>query len=107
VLPLLDVRHVSVEFRTQGSSPQPALAVRDLSFTIAPQGVLGLVVMAEMAIPNPALRARDYPYQLSGGMRSRLHMRNWRYAALPRGQKTKHRQHVPLAVFLRTSANSW
>ena len=170
MLPLLDVRHLSVEFRTQGSSLQPSLAVRDLSFTIAPKGVLGLVgesgsgksvtslalmrllspqaqvageilfaegngskrdllrlreeqmrnlrgsemamifqepmtalnpvmrvgeqiaevvavhakvtkkeawdraveVMADVAIPNPALRARDYPYQLSGGMRQRV-----------------------------------
>jgi len=170
VPPLLDVRHLTVEFRTQGSRSQPSLAVRDLSFTIAPEGVLGLVgesgsgksvtslalmrllspqaqvageilfangngagrdllrlppeemrnlrgsqmamifqepmtalnpvmrvgeqiaeavavhaqttrkaawdravsVMEDVAIPNPALRARDYPYQLSGGMRQRV-----------------------------------
>jgi len=29
-------------------------------------------VMEDVAIPNPALRARDYPYQLSGGMRQRI-----------------------------------
>jgi oligopeptide/dipeptide ABC transporter ATP-binding protein len=29
-------------------------------------------VMGDVAIPNPALRARDYPYQLSGGMRQRI-----------------------------------
>jgi oligopeptide/dipeptide ABC transporter ATP-binding protein len=29
-------------------------------------------VMEDVAIPNPALRARDYPYQLSGGMRQRV-----------------------------------
>jgi oligopeptide/dipeptide ABC transporter ATP-binding protein len=182
---LLDVRHLTVEFPTQGGSPGAAvrttgqsaavstpslLAVRDLSFTIAPREVLGLVgesgsgksvaslalmrllpvqarvdgrilfengngsaldllklpdeemrklrgsqiamifqepmtalnpvmrvgeqiaeavaahaqatkreawdravaVMEDVAIPNPALRARDYPYQLSGGMRQRI-----------------------------------
>ncbi len=31
-----------------------------------------LEVMEDVAIPNPALRARDYPYQLSGGMRQRI-----------------------------------
>jgi len=29
-------------------------------------------VMEDVAIANPALRARDYPYQLSGGMRQRI-----------------------------------
>lgn len=29
-------------------------------------------VMEDVAIPNPAVRARDYPYQLSGGMRQRI-----------------------------------
>jgi oligopeptide/dipeptide ABC transporter ATP-binding protein len=29
-------------------------------------------VMEDVAIPKPALRARDYPYQLSGGMRQRI-----------------------------------
>jgi peptide/nickel transport system ATP-binding protein len=171
VPPLLDVRHLTIEFPTQGSvSSQNLLAVRDLSLTIAPREVLGLVgesgsgksvtslalmrllppqarvageillangngsardvlrlpdeemrnlrgsqvamifqepmtalnpvmrvggqiaeavavhaqvtkkaawdraveVMEDVAIPNPALRARDYPYQLSGGMRQRV-----------------------------------
>jgi oligopeptide/dipeptide ABC transporter ATP-binding protein len=31
-----------------------------------------VTVMKDVAIPNPALRARDYPYQLSGGMRQRV-----------------------------------
>jgi peptide/nickel transport system ATP-binding protein len=31
-----------------------------------------VAVMEVVAIPNPALRARDYPYQLSGGMRQRI-----------------------------------
>lgn len=31
-----------------------------------------VAVMKDVAIPNPALRARDYPYQLSGGMRQRV-----------------------------------
>jgi oligopeptide/dipeptide ABC transporter ATP-binding protein len=31
-----------------------------------------VTVMDDVAIPNPALRARDYPYQLSGGMRQRI-----------------------------------
>ena len=31
-----------------------------------------VAVMEDVAIPNPALRARDYPYQLSGGMRQRV-----------------------------------
>jgi peptide/nickel transport system ATP-binding protein len=168
VPPLLDVRHLTVEFPTRGAQPLPA--VRDLSLTIAPREVLGLVgesgsgksvtslalmrllppqarvagellfangngstsdllrlpdekmrklrgsqmamifqepmtalnpvmrvgeqiaeavavhaqvtkkaawdravsVMEDVAIPNPALRARDYPYQLSGGMRQRV-----------------------------------
>ncbi len=181
---LLDVRHLTVEFPTQGGSPaaraagqagptlsaQSLLAVRDLSFTVAPGEVLGLVgesgsgksvtslalmrllppqarvagailfadgngsapdllrlpdetmrnlrgsrvamifqepmtalnpvmrvgeqiaeavavhaqitkkaawdqavaAMEDVAIPNPAMRARDYPYQLSGGMRQRI-----------------------------------
>jgi peptide/nickel transport system ATP-binding protein len=29
-------------------------------------------VMEDVAIPSPVLRARDYPYQLSGGMRQRI-----------------------------------
>jgi oligopeptide/dipeptide ABC transporter ATP-binding protein len=44
VQPLLEVRGLAVEFPTQGSaSGPPLLAVRDLSFTIAPGEVLGLV----------------------------------------------------------------
>jgi len=49
VPPLLDVRHLTVEFPAQnrggaGDSPvRPLTAVRDLSFTIAPSEVLGLV----------------------------------------------------------------
>jgi len=31
-----------------------------------------VAVMEDVAIPNPGLRARDYPYQLSGGMRQRI-----------------------------------
>jgi peptide/nickel transport system ATP-binding protein len=31
-----------------------------------------VAAMEDVAIPNPALRARDYPYQLSGGMRQRI-----------------------------------
>jgi len=31
-----------------------------------------VAAMEDVAIPNPALRARDYPYQLSGGMRQRV-----------------------------------
>ena len=31
-----------------------------------------VAAMDDVAIPNPALRARDYPYQLSGGMRQRV-----------------------------------
>jgi oligopeptide/dipeptide ABC transporter ATP-binding protein len=31
-----------------------------------------VAVMEDVAIPSPALRARDYPYQLSGGMRQRV-----------------------------------
>jgi peptide/nickel transport system ATP-binding protein len=31
-----------------------------------------VAVMEDVAIPNPSLRARDYPYQLSGGMRQRV-----------------------------------
>ena len=170
MLPLLDVRHLTVEFPTRGPAAPPVTAVRDLSLTIAPREVLGLVgesgsgksvtslalmrllapqarvagellfasrngsgrdllrlpdeemrdlrgsqlamifqepmtalnpvmrvgeqiaeavavhakltkkaaweravaVMEDVAIPNPALRARDYPYQLSGGMRQRV-----------------------------------
>jgi oligopeptide/dipeptide ABC transporter ATP-binding protein len=167
---LLDVRHLTVEFPTQGPTTQSVLAVRDLSLTIAPGEALGLVgesgsgksvtslalmrllppqarvagtvlfagangsgrdllrlpdeemrnlrgsqvamifqepmtalnpvmrvgeqiaeavavharvtkteawdravsAMEDVAIPNSALRARDYPYQLSGGMRQRV-----------------------------------
>jgi peptide/nickel transport system ATP-binding protein len=170
VAPLLDVRHLTVEFPSRGPAAQTLAAVRDLNLTIAPREVLGLVgesgsgksvtslalmrllppqtrvagellfsdgngsardllqlpgeemrnlrgsqmamifqepmtalnpvmrvgeqiaeavavhaqvtkktawdravsVMEDVAIPNPALRARDYPYQLSGGMRQRV-----------------------------------
>jgi len=44
VPPLLDVRGLAVEFPSQGlASTQSLIAVRDLSFTIAPREVLGLV----------------------------------------------------------------
>ena len=44
MLPLLDVRRLTVEFPTSGSlSAPPLVAVRDLSFAIAPREVLGLV----------------------------------------------------------------
>jgi peptide/nickel transport system ATP-binding protein len=47
VLPLLDVRHLTVDFPAQNDNvaraPSPATAVRDLSFSIAPGEVLGLV----------------------------------------------------------------
>jgi oligopeptide/dipeptide ABC transporter ATP-binding protein len=170
VAPLLDVRHLTVEFPISGPTAQSLPVVRDLSLTIAPCEVLGLVgesgsgksvtslalmrllpgqarvagelllanrkgsghdllrlpdeemrslrgsqvamifqepmtalnpvmrvgdqiaeavavharitkkaawdravsVMEDVAIPNPALRASDYPYQLSGGMRQRI-----------------------------------
>jgi peptide/nickel transport system ATP-binding protein len=171
VPPLLDIRRLTVEFPTQGStSAQSLLAVHDLSLTLAAGEVLGLVgesgsgksvtslalmrllpsqarvageilftngngsahdvlrlpdeemrnlrgsqvamifqepmtalnpvmrvgeqvaeavavhtqmtkkaaweravaALEDVAIPNPALRARDYPYQLSGGMRQRI-----------------------------------
>jgi oligopeptide/dipeptide ABC transporter ATP-binding protein len=170
VLPLLDVRHLTVEFPARDPAGPATTAVRDLSLTIAPREVLGLVgesgsgksvtslalmrllppqartsgellfasrngsgadllrlpdeemrnlrgsqlamifqepmtalnpvmrvgdqiaeavavhskltkkaawerallVMEDVAIPNPSLRARDYPYQLSGGMRQRV-----------------------------------
>ncbi len=44
--PLLDVRHLTIEFPARArtlSSPSSLTAVRDLSFTIAPREVLGLV----------------------------------------------------------------
>jgi peptide/nickel transport system ATP-binding protein len=175
VTPLLDIRHLTVEFPSGGTREVPAgtsalAAVRDLTLTIAPQEVVGLVgesgsgksvtslalmrllppqarttgeivytngdgksrdllsfspeemrslrgrqvamifqepmtalnpvmevgkqiaeavtahaqvsrkeawdravaVMEDVAIPNPGLRARDYPHQLSGGMRQRI-----------------------------------
>jgi peptide/nickel transport system ATP-binding protein len=174
VTPLLDIRHLTVEFPADGNTGGPAgtsaAAVRDLTLTIAPQEVVGLVgesgsgksvtslalmrllppqarasgeilyangdgasrdllrlsgeemrslrgsevamifqepmtalnpvmevgkqiaeavtahvqvprktawdravaVMEDVAIPNAALRARDYPHQLSGGMRQRV-----------------------------------
>jgi oligopeptide/dipeptide ABC transporter ATP-binding protein len=31
-----------------------------------------VAALEDVAIPNPTLRARDYPYQLSGGMRQRI-----------------------------------
>ena len=43
MLPLLDVRRLTVEFPTRGSTAQFSLAVRDLSFTIAAGEVVGLV----------------------------------------------------------------
>jgi peptide/nickel transport system ATP-binding protein len=46
VPPLLDVRRLTVEFPAQTSvarAPSPAIAVRDLSFSISPGEVLGLV----------------------------------------------------------------
>jgi oligopeptide/dipeptide ABC transporter ATP-binding protein len=48
VLPLLEVRHLTVEFPTSGRRGEDSalpnlMAVRDLSFTIAPGEVLGLV----------------------------------------------------------------
>jgi peptide/nickel transport system ATP-binding protein len=49
VTPLLDVRHLNIEFppprtgRSSAEAPVPLRAVRDLSFSIAPGEVLGLV----------------------------------------------------------------
>ena len=43
MLPLLDVRHLTVEFPARGPAAPPVTAVRDLSFSIAPGEVLGLV----------------------------------------------------------------
>jgi peptide/nickel transport system ATP-binding protein len=43
VPPVLDVRHLTVEFHSQRNGARPLEAVRDLSFSIAPGEVLGLV----------------------------------------------------------------
>ena len=41
--PLLDIRHLNIEFATTKNSEKAALAVRDVNFSIAPGEVLGLV----------------------------------------------------------------
>ncbi len=43
MLLLLDVRHLTVKFPTRGAAAPPVTEVRDLSLTIAPREVLGLV----------------------------------------------------------------
>jgi peptide/nickel transport system ATP-binding protein len=88
VSPLLEVRHLSIEIPGPGANPPAAaenhrLAVRDLSFTIAPHEVLGLVgesgsgksltSLAIMRLLAPGLRpSGEIFFHYGTGLRSLL-----------------------------------
>jgi peptide/nickel transport system ATP-binding protein len=88
VSPLLEVRHLSIEIPGPGANPPAAaenhrLAVRDLSFTIAPREVLGLVgesgsgksltSLAIMRLLAPGLRpSGEIFFHYGTGLRSLL-----------------------------------